>query len=238
MAILDHYPAAAKPARFNPARLQQDEIKLLPTLVGDPPDVVGYLRTGGCTAGCGACCGAFVVPVALDALADKEFKPVSEGQIMLPIKADVGKHAGYKDWEYWLTLHEAWLLQLPGGLLVLPVPVPAKTPAPVPLTPDGWVDWLAQHDIALIRRLGQTLLAYVKVKCIELTGEGLCGVHGTNRRPQMCSPYPEHPLDIQGIGFCTYRFDPVNRQQITEVSARPRPKPTPPRRKKRRKGRR
>lgn len=238
MPILDHYPTAVKPKRFDPARMQVDEIKLTPALRGEASNLAGYLRTGGCTAGCGACCEAFVVPVKPEALEANDFEPVSEGQIMLPIEPGVCAAPGFKDWEYWLQLHEAWLFTMPGGLLVLPVPVRATKPAPIPLTLDGWVDWLEAHDIALIRRLGQNLLAYVPVKCTALTEDGLCGVFGTPTRPQMCSPYPEHPLDVEGIDFCTYRFTPVSQQQITEVAARPRPQPTPPRKKRKKKGRR
>lgn len=238
MPILDAYPKMPKPARFNPARLQQDEIKLVPALRREATAAVGYLRTGGCTAGCGACCEAFVVPINPEALADDEFEPVSEeGQIVIPIEPTVRGHRGYGDWEYWLQLHEAWLLQLPGGLLVLPLPLPveAKSPAPVPLTLDAWVAWLEGHGISIIRRLGQQLLAYVKVACTKLTEDGLCGVFGTEARPVMCRTYPEHPMDIDGIDFCTYRFDPMETSQVTEIASRPRPNPTPSRKKKRKK---
>mgnify|MGYP001582786806 CR=1 FL=1 len=235
MPVLDQFPAAVKPAWFNPARLQVDEIKLLPALQREGPEVVGYLRTGGCTAGCGACCEAFVVPIRAEKLADAEFEPVSNGQIVFPIEPNVVPHAGYKDWEYWLTLHEAWMLQMPGGLLVLPIPVQAKTPTPAPLEFGSWMAWLEEHNIQLVQRPGQSLLAYINVPCGALTEDKLCAVFGTDARPLMCRTYPEHPMDVEGIGFCTYRFDPVTRDQVTEVAARRRPQPTPPRKKKRKK---
>ena len=238
MPILDRFPTAVKPTWFNPARYQVDEIKLLPAMTREGPEVVGYLRTGGCTAGCGACCEAFVVPIKPEALASAEFEPVSEGQIMLPIEPNVIQNAGYKDWEYWLTLHEAWLLQMPDGLLTLPTPVEAKMPAPVPLTFDGWMGWLEAHNIQLIQRPGQSLLAYVNVPCGALTEDKLCAVFGTDARPVMCRTYPEHPMDVEGIDFCTYRFDPVNKDQVMEVTARKRPQPVIVPRKKKQKQKR
>ena len=30
----------------------------------------------------------------------------------------------------------------------------------------------------------------------------------------MCAPYPEHPLDVQGIDFCTYNFRPVKKSDL------------------------
>ena len=201
--------------------------------------MVGYLRTGGCTAGCGACCEAFVVPIQPEALTDAEFVPVDVGVLMLPIEPNVGKNAGYKDWEYWLTLHETWLLKMPGGLLVLQVPpVPVKSPAPVPLTFDSWMGWLESHNIQLVKRPGQNLLAYVNVPCTALTEDGRCNVFGTPARPELCRTYPEHPMDMEGIDFCTYRFDPVTKNQVTEIVARKLPQPVPVRKKQKRKQKR
>lgn len=240
MAILDHYPTVPKPAWFNPARLQADEIKLCGPLAAERGSgVVSYLRTGGCTAGCGACCEAFVVPVDVNNLAHAEYEPVVHGRVHLPIPSGMEGKAGYSDWEHWLTLHDAWLLQMPSGLLTLQLPVEAKRPAPA-RDLDAWVSWLGAHGISAVRRFEQ-LLAYIPAPCRELTADKLCGAVGTMRRPHLCSAYPVHPLDIEGLDFCTYRFDPVSQSQITEIATSARRRPPPPQRKgkkKRKKGRR
>lgn len=230
MTVRDSYPTMTKPAHFDSERLQLEEAKLFPPLVSESDDLVGYLRTGGCTAGCGACCTAFVVPLKEDGLTVEDFTPTTNNRINLPIDPGVRGKAGFEDWEYWLTLHDVYLFQLPSGLLVADIPVEVKHELPPTGDFDMWLAWLEKHGIALIRRVEQSLLAYVSVRCSKLTDDGMCGVFDTPERPKMCAPYPEHPLDIQGIDFCTYKFQPIHRDQMIPLMERP--KPQRPKRKK------
>lgn len=223
MTIRDRYPTVAKPERFDKGTFAADEIKLFPALQSEPEDIVGYLRTGGCTAGCGACCEAFVIPLQIDGLEDDDFVPVVHGQIILPIDPTARGKVGGDDWEYWLNLHEVYLFTLPSGLLTAAVPIQAEKPSGT-MTFDGWMAWLETKGITFLRRVGQQVLAYVNIRCTKLSGEGLCTVFGTPERPQMCSPYPEHPLDVEGIDFCTYNFQEIKRDQVKEL-ARPAPRP-------------
>jgi Fe-S-cluster containining protein len=224
MPVLDRYPTIDKPAHFNPSRLQADEIKLFKPLVAELEDLVGYLRMGGCTAGCGACCTAFVVPIQVEGLADEDFALVVHEQIILPIDPVTRGKAGFEDWEYWLAQHDAYLYQLPSGLLTAAIPVEVKSEPPT-WDFDAWVVWLEQHGITMLRRFGQQLAAYVPVRCTQLTKDGLCGVSGTAQRPKMCASYPQHPTDVDGLDFCTYKFQPVKRGQLVVAQpARPQPK--------------
>ncbi len=231
MTILDHYPTVGKPARFDPSRLQADEIKLFPPIITESEELVGYLRTGGCTSGCGACCEAFVVPIQVEGLEHEDFEGVVHGQIVLPIDPRARGKAGGDDWEYWLTLHEVYMFQSPGGLLTTTTPIEAKGEPPTDF--DEWVAWLETHGITLLRRLSQQLLAYVPVPCTKLE-DGLCTLFGTPEQPKMCAPYPEHPLDVEGIDFCSYKFQPVQRDQMIPLMERPKPQKA----KRKRKGKR
>lgn len=230
MLIRDRYPTVEKPARFDRSRLQADEIKLFPPIVAESEDLVGYLRTGGCTAGCGACCEAFVVPIEVEGLKDKDFAPVVHGQIILPIDPRARGRAGSDDWEYWLTLHEVYMFQMPSGLPTVAIPIQVKNEPPA-RDFDAWMVWLEQHGITLLRRLGQQLLAYISVRCTKLTEDGMCDVFGMPSRPKMCALYPEHPTDVEGLDFCTYKFQPIRHDQLQQVMARPKPAPRPKRKK-------
>ncbi len=214
MTILERYPDVEKPERFARGTFHEDETKIYPPLKSEREDLVGYLRTGGCTAGCGACCEAFVVPINRAALAHPDFKAVVHGQIILPVAQHVRGKEGVKDWEYWLTLHDAWLFQAPDGLLTMTLPITAHGEPPTAF--DEWITWLEGHGITFIQRegAGKALLAYVRKSCEHLTEDGNCGVMGTSLRPDMCSPYPQHPLDVEGIEFCTYKFEPVDQSNL------------------------
>lgn len=216
MTILTRFPTVEKPERFARGTLQEDETKIYPPLKSERDDLIGYLRTGGCTAGCGACCEMFVVPINLNALVHPNFKAVVHDQIVLPVAQHV-RHdaAGEKDWEYWLTLHDAWLFREPDGLLTLTLPIKA-TSSP-PLSPSGlWVEWLEKHGISFVQREGKdkALLAYIRKPCEHLQEDGNCAVFGTSKRPQMCAPYPQHPLDVEGIEFCSYKFEAVDEGNL------------------------
>jgi hypothetical protein len=236
MTILDHYPPAEKPERFTPSRLQTDKIKICPPLVAESEELVGHLRTGGCTSGCGACCEAFVVPIKAEGLEDKDFTPVVHGQIALPVGLPMQEdnEDGFADWEHWLALHDSYLFQMPDGLLTVTIPVEAKSDAPA-CDFDAWVIWLGKHEITVLRRTGR-LLAYMPVPCGSLNEDGKCDLFGSPARPRTCAKYPEHPQDIEGLEFCTYRFRPIQRGELQSLT--PRPKPTQPKKKRKRKKRR
>ena len=239
MTILDRYPTAEKPERFDRGTFENDEIKLFPPLEAESKELVGYLRTGGCTVGCGACCESFVVPIDVERWGNTDFSPINHDwepcRIVLPIDPEARGHVDGDDWEYWLKLHEVYMYQMPSGLLVVDVPIQPTSEPPSTQDFDAWTVWLEKHGIALLRRLGQQLLAHVPIPCTKLTEDGLCSVFGTPERPKMCAPYPEHPLDVEGIDFCTYKFQPITRDQmipLTKVAKSPQPQ-TKSKRKKR-----
>ncbi len=207
------YPDMKKPKRFDSSRIQVDEIKLFPPLASEPDDIVGYTRTGGCTAGCGACCEAFIIPLDPEARAADDFQDVVHGRLNVPVDSIVGGKAGTDDWEHWLRLHDTTIFQLPSGVRTADLPVEIDK-VPGPMTADEWFVWLEKQGVAVIQREGQQVLAYITRKCDELGEDGLCQLVGMSDRPQMCSGYPAHATDVQGIGFCTYNFSPVDRAEI------------------------
>lgn len=218
MNIRDSYPTMPKPERFDPTRTRVEKMTMFPPLASDAENLLGYVRSGGCTPGCGVCCQAFVVPINVEGLEHDDFERVNGvGQIVLPVSEVVRGKAGMEDWEHWLNLHEVYLFQSPGGLLTAEIPVKANSPLPVGF--DAWVAWLEKHGITVLRREEQQLLAYVPITCIEMK-DGLCTISGTPAQPRMCARYPEHPMDVQGLDFCTYKFRPVDAEQVEAVTKR------------------
>ncbi len=212
MTILDGYPTITKPKRFDPARTTVDKVGVFPPIASEVPDLVGYMRTGGCTPGCGACCESFVVPINVEGLEHADFERVNGvGQIIIPIDPVVKNKEGMADWEQWLNLHEVYLFQSPGGLLTAEIPIEASGELPTGL--DEWVAWLEQYGITVLRRQGQQLAAYVPIACTKLE-DGMCTIVGTAAHPKMCARYPRHPMDIEGLDFCTYKFQPISENQI------------------------
>ncbi len=235
MTIRDGYPTTQKPKRFNPTRTRVDEVQVCPPLVSEKADLVGYIRSGGCTPGCGACCEAFVVPLNAEGLEHKDFERVNGvGQIILPVDAVVKSKEGMADWEKWLVLHEVYLFQSPGGLLTAEIPIEASGELPTGF--DEWVAWLEQYGITVLRRQNQQLAAYVPIACTKLK-DGMCTIVGTDEHPKMCARYPRHPMDIEGLDFCTYKFRPFSANYIAALPLRQTSK-KPKRKKKRKKGRR
>lgn len=228
----DSYPDMEKPAHFDPSRFQVDEIKLFSPMEFEPKDIVGYLRTGGCTAGCGACCEAFVIPLAPEVResAGGEFQDVHCHRVQVPVDPIVVGKPGFEDWERWLDLHDAELLESASGMLTADLPVECEE-APGPMTTDEWFAWLEKQGVTLIRR-DQQVLAYITRKCDEVGEDGQCQVFGTFKRPKMCGEYPRHPSDIWGLGFCTYKFTPVNRTEVLARSLVGQGRPQPQRKKK------
>lgn len=214
MTLRSSYPVMDKPKRFDPSRFQADTIQLFPALRSEPDEIVAYLRTGGCTAGCGACCEAFVIPLDPKGLEADGFAHVVNGRLNVPVDPIVIGNAGTEDWKYWLSLHDTTILELPSGVLVADLPIECED-APDDTTLDGWYKWLEEQGVAVIQREGQQVLAYINRKCDKLSDDGLCQVFGTPERPEMCSGYPAHPADIEGLDrFCTYNFAPVERAEI------------------------
>ncbi len=220
MSIKDSYPTATKPARFDPARTQRDKLILCPALESEDGNRAGYARSGGCTAGCGACCEAFVVPLNMAGRENKEFARVNDvGQIVLPVDEVVKNKEGMADWEHLLSLHEAYLFQLPSSLLTAEIPIEASGPLPLRGQKE-WVAWLEQYGITVLRRPGQQLAAHVPVSCTKLK-DGLCSIVGTPEHPKMCARYPRHPRDIEGLDFCTYEFIPLTKTTDVPVTVKP-----------------
>ncbi len=232
------YPTAVKPKTFDAGTLYPDEVKMFRPLNTEPKELLGYLRTGGCTAGCGACCEAMVLPLAADfnkllhAIHHPRFLSIEHNRIQIPIDPVVATRPGYDDWQYWMTLHDVFLFKVEDRLT-----------ADLPLAPkreclsfpdlDGWTSWLEEHDITIVDRAGQTLLAYLPIACEKLE-DGMCTVFGTDERPQMCAPYPEHPTDVEGIDFCTYDFKPIYQNDVIPLApAKSASKPAKKRKKRR-----
>ncbi len=233
MTIRDGYPAMMTPPRFDPTRTTVDKVGVFPPLESEVPDLIGYLRTGGCTPGCGACCESFVVPLNVEGLEHEDFARVNGvGQIVLPIDPVVKNKEGMRDWEHWLTLHGVYLFQSPGGLLTAEIPIEASGELPTGL--GAWVAWLEQYGITVLRRQGQ-LAAYIPIACTKLK-DGMCSIVGTDQHPKMCARYPRHPMDIEGLDFCTYKFQPVSTNQVVPLMKGQ--KPPPFQKPKRKKGKR
>ncbi len=221
--IQTSYPTTPKPERFDPTRTQRDTMILCPPLASEAADLQGYVRSGGCTAGCGACCEALVVPINEEALERDDFARVNGvGQIVLPVDEVVKNKEGMADWEHWLNLHEVYLFQLGyDGLLTAEIPIEASGKLPTGL--DEWVAWLAQYGITVLRREGHQLAAFVPIACTKLV-DGMCSIAGTPEHPKMCARYPRHPMDIEGLDFCTYEFIPLAKVATAPVAAKPKRK--------------
>ncbi len=212
---LDRYPDMEKPQHFDSSRLQPDKVELFSPLAAETKDIAGYLRTGGCTAGCGACCTAFVVPLGfeIDRSTLVGFASVSYGRLQVPIDPVVQGKEGFDDWERWLNLHDAWLFRLPLGVWTIDLPVECEAPSSTIISDAGWLAWLEQVGVALIRRHDQVLV-YINRQCDELGEDGMCQLVGDPRHPKMCAAYPRHPSDIDGLDFCTYKFQAVSRVEL------------------------
>ncbi len=223
MTIRDSYPTTPKPERFDPTRTQRDKLILCPPLASEAADLQGYVRSGGCTAGCGACCEALVVPIHVEALERDDFERVNGvGQIVLPVDKVVESQDGMADWEHWLNLHEVYLFKLPNDLLTAEIPIEASGKLPTGL--DEWVAWLEQYGITVLHRgPGHQLAAFVPVACTKLQ-DGMCSIVGTPEHPKMCARYPRHPMDIEGLDFCTYKFIPLAQVTAPPVATKPKRK--------------
>lgn len=85
--------------KLDPKNLQAEKNKVFPRVQGDPSNVIGWIRAGGCTTGCGACCEAVLLPIATQYM----------GQ----------------DWAYWLELHGITVFES-GGVTWAYLPTPCQ----------------------------------------------------------------------------------------------------------------
>ena len=84
---------------------------------------------------------------------------------------------------------------------------------PAYLEPDRrrWLE--LHHGIRLFEQDGG-VWARIDTPCQHLSDEGLCGVFGTDERPQTCATFPLVQQDIDlvdaeyGAGTCSYSFVP------------------------------
>ncbi len=65
------------------------------------------------------------------------------------------------------------------------------------------------HEIQVPGTTGTAQMVNIPIPCTALTGEGLCSLHGTEDRPQVCGDWPQSPLDLLETPFCGYSFVPV-----------------------------
>lgn len=204
------YPTYIADREIDPAGYQPDAINVYQGLGLEQDGAIMWLREGGCTAGCGACCEAMVIPTT------GNMKMSGTDVLEIDVALHVTDRPGYRDWEYWLGLHDVYLF-LEGKRLYAQVPV-----ADIRVEGYDGTDLPGYFGITIINKQG-AMLAHIPKRCQELTDDRRCAVFGTAQRPEMCAIYPQHPYDIEGLEqVCTYRFRP-----ITHVRA-----PKPPRRKK------
>ncbi len=78
---------------------------------------------------------------------------------------------------------------------------------------EDWVKWMELHGVSLFYSQNGSLMANLPIKCTALTDDKMCGVFGTEDRPEMCKTYPQSGLDLDGIeGVCTFKFRKVERK--------------------------
>ena len=67
------------------------------------------------------------------------------------------------------------------------------------------INWVELHP-GLVMKSPQVL--HFDVSCSALTSDGLCSLHGTDKRPAMCEVWPDHPEEQAPVG-CAFRADSV-----------------------------
>lgn len=71
---------------------------------------------------------------------------------------------------------------------------------------EDWRHWLALHDVDIFFPSEDRVSASIPLSCYELRGDGKCAVFGTDRRPEMCSTFPEKPRFLDPLYRCTYKY--------------------------------
>ena len=91
--------------------------------------------------------------------------------------------------------------------LILPLDQRLKDADPAQVA--DFVYWAKLHGIS-ISDSGDWYAARIPLACKHLTEDKLCGVIGTDERPDMCGRYPRLPLDLEGVeDVCTYTFESI-----------------------------
>lgn len=209
---LDRCPDVPRPSRFDPARTVADRTILCPPVVREADKLVGYLRTGGCTVGCGTCCEAIILPLALSlhrpSLCVGPYAGSTRMAITVGLSMSADDGEAYRDWERWLRLHDVQLAYV-GGSLLANMSILREVQHPPSFFPD--LSWLETQGASIIRRGAGRCAVHIPLRCAALGENGLCELYGAADRPKMCGRYPRHPLDIEGLRFCTYNFHPIER---------------------------
>ena len=220
--ILDRCPNTPRPERFDPCCTLGDESLLCPPAPEEMGKLAGYLRTGGCTVGCGACCEALLLPLAwseamliphlwLNALGIDRWQPINFARFTVPVRLPMASkdEEGRADWENWLALHNVYLSEFEGGVVLAHVPLLHQAVTPSSTRGERWLAWFEKQGMAIIWRGAQYAL-HVPLRCTMLAADGLCRLHNSLLRPSLCDRYPRHPRDIEGFeSFCTYNFHPL-----------------------------
>ena len=80
---------------------------------------------------------------------------------------------------------------------------------------EDYIYWLGLHGVTIYKEVedGHTFYnAHIPIRCNELQEDKTCGVHGTDRKPDMCKKYPLHPMDISMVdNVCTYEFRKIEQ---------------------------
>lgn len=222
--ILDRCPHQQRPARFDPLRMRPDKIKLCGPRHDEAKEVAGYLRTSGCTVGCGACCETILLPLdALGGFRVDDWSPPSTKRLTVPTHFPMSHtdEASIVDWEGWLALHDVYLSEQGDGALFAHLPLLSDALAPTSTRWEEWLVWFEKQGISVVM-LGRPYMLHVPLRCSALTVSGLCRLYGNPDRPALCGRYPSHPLDIDGLDFCTYNFHRIGRvRRAANLGGRP-----------------
>lgn len=65
--------------------------------------------------------------------------------------------------------------------------------------------WVELHGVKLHEADGG-VWATIRIPCSALTPEGLCSLHGTPDRPDLCEKWPFGPRDLVGLPECSYSY--------------------------------
>ena len=83
-----------------------------------------------------------------------------------------------------------------------------------------WRKWVELHGMILFtRRLEGVertqLRLYIPTPCGALGDDKACLLHEQDERPNMCSNYPQNPMDLDTVDeFCTYKFEEVEKDDV------------------------
>ena len=158
------------------------------------------VRSGGCTAGCGLCCEYMVLPA--DKTRPMSFVPDDDGDVLIVYLDQRVRNMDLERWMdtfKWASYHRVWIWRDEDCYAEMPV------------------------DTRLsFRESGDWLACRIDLPCEKLDrdadGDGWCTVFGTPDRPDLCQRTPRHPLDVEGIEPCTYKFETTNDPKVARVA--------------------